>query len=232
MCFDVDRAPFHDLRVRRALAQAVDREKLTDVHLDGMYFPAGGGIVPPGMAGHTPDINLPYAPRQARELLAEAGFAGGQNFPPVVARTHDDVPFAIVRQAVQEQWRRVLGLDVHLQPTDWGTPVDDAHLYITAWAAGERTGDPSYFLDTFARSHGLSGKHQAFHYLLARARRTVEPQARLELYRRADRLLVQEALMAPLAYARAHFLVKPWVRGYFHRGTGNLRWKDLVIEPH
>jgi ABC-type oligopeptide transport system substrate-binding subunit len=49
---------------------------------------------------------------------------------------------------------------------------------------------------------------------------------RMELYRRADRILIDEAVIAPLLYGRFHFLVKPWVKRY----PGP--WKDVIIEPH
>jgi len=52
------------------------------------------------------------------------------------------------------------------------------------------------------------------------------------MYRQADRILVEEAPVLPLAYGRFHMLVKPWGRRYL---TSPLRWwywKDVIIEPH
>jgi hypothetical protein len=75
--------PFDDWRVRRALALAMDRETLADVILRGYAFPATGGLVPPGMPGHSPEIGLPYDLQAARSLLAEAGYPDGRGFPSI-----------------------------------------------------------------------------------------------------------------------------------------------------
>jgi ABC-type oligopeptide transport system substrate-binding subunit len=55
---------------------------------------------------------------------------------------------------------------------------------------------------------------------------------RLELYRQADRLLIEEAPVVPLTYERRHLLVKPWVSHYPTSAIQSAFWKDAVIEPH
>ncbi|HSM57658.1 MAG TPA: ABC transporter substrate-binding protein [Candidatus Sulfomarinibacteraceae bacterium] len=85
LAFNVNREPFRDRRVRQALALAIDRELLADMTLQGTLFPATGGMIPQGVAGHVPGLNPPYDPQQARALLAEAGFPDGRHFPTVVA---------------------------------------------------------------------------------------------------------------------------------------------------
>jgi ABC-type oligopeptide transport system substrate-binding subunit len=55
----------------------------------------------------------------------------------------------------------------------------------------------------------------------------------MKLYGRADRILIEEAVIMPLFYGRRHRLVKPWVTRYpigLLRGID--RWKDVIIEPH
>jgi len=70
-------APFDDLRVRRALALAVDRPALVASLLHGYGVPANQ-IVTPAVFGYHPDLPaLPYDPTAARRLLAEAGFPDG-----------------------------------------------------------------------------------------------------------------------------------------------------------
>ena len=80
--FDVSRPPFDDVRVRRAFVLATDREALVKTTRPDC-FPATGGFVPPGMPGHLPEIGLPCDLGQARQLLTEAGYPGGQGFPVV-----------------------------------------------------------------------------------------------------------------------------------------------------
>jgi oligopeptide transport system substrate-binding protein len=78
LLFGVNTQPFDDLRVRKALSLALDRQELCRQ----CAFPlTSGGLIPPGIPGHTPDIGGCFDPATARRLLAEAGFPGGHGFP-------------------------------------------------------------------------------------------------------------------------------------------------------
>ena len=134
LAFPVGRAPFNDPRLRRAIAHATDREALPDV-TEGRAYAALGGFVPPGIPGHLPDIGLSYDPECARQLLAEAGYPGGEGFPPV------DWLVLYWAQALAEnlqaQWRETLGLETSWRVMDWAdldelleeeTDIDDAGM--------------------------------------------------------------------------------------------------------
>jgi len=100
VAFDVARPPFDDVRVRQAFVLATDREMLGDVIWRGYVFPATGGLIPPGMPGHSAGIGLPCDPQKARRLMAEAGYPGGRGFPMVEALTpHEREPLSKHLQA-------------------------------------------------------------------------------------------------------------------------------------
>jgi peptide/nickel transport system substrate-binding protein len=78
-----DATPFDDVRARRALNMAVDRERLIRDGLKGYAYPTAG-LNPPYSAGYDPDLKpYPRAPEEARRLLQEAGYPAGR--PLVVA---------------------------------------------------------------------------------------------------------------------------------------------------
>src|SRR5476651_1389187 len=80
--FNVKRKPFDDVRVRQALALALDKEDIvTKITRAGEQV--ADTLVPPGNAGYTPPPGLSYNVAKARELLAEAGYPNGQGFPEV-----------------------------------------------------------------------------------------------------------------------------------------------------
>src|SRR5262249_46465814 len=82
--FDTSRAPFSDVRVRQAFARAVDWRRLVALASTGTDTPATG-MVPPGIPGRSDTDFLPtYDPADARDLLAQAGYPGGQGFPTTV----------------------------------------------------------------------------------------------------------------------------------------------------
>ena len=106
--FDKSRPPFDDPRVRRAFVLASNRPGLFDTFSEIYGVPATGGLCPPGMPGHSADIGLPYDPIQARQLLAEAGYPAGRNFPEINWLMNEFLePLA---GYLQEQWQTNLGI--------------------------------------------------------------------------------------------------------------------------
>jgi len=225
--------PFDDVRVRRALAMATDRETLADVVLKGYVSPATGGLVPPSMPGHSQDIGLPYDPEGARRLLAEAGYPDGKGFPTVEAVIFDAV--AARGDYLRAQWCRVLGLEVAWEVLPWGQFLqrltgEPPHILALMWAADYP--DPDSFLRVCRERTWSRWRNEAYERLVGEARRSTDLTERIERYREADRLLVEEVPILPLTYERTHLLVKPWVSQYPTSAMQAAFWKDVVIEPH
>jgi oligopeptide transport system substrate-binding protein len=236
MVFDVSRPPFDDPRLRRALVLAVDREAYADMVSQATAFPATGGLIPPGMAGHSPDIGLPYDPDQARQLLAEAGYQPGEgsNFPTVGALAL--LGWTRDREYLETQWRDNLKVE-----TTWGfvelpeflDRVDQVrpHLFLMGWLADYP--DPDNFLRAGRHVMRWTGwRNETYDTLVKAAARVMDPETRIRLYQQAEQILVEEAAVVPLTYGRLHMLIKPWVS---HFPVSPLKWwffKDVVIEPH
>jgi oligopeptide transport system substrate-binding protein len=72
----------------------------------------------------------------------------------------------------------------------------------------------------------------AYQRLLEQARRVMDQKERIELYRQADKLLVEEAVIMPFTYGRIHLMIKPWVTRFPTSATRWWYWKDVIIEPH
>ncbi|MFN2140280.1 MAG: ABC transporter substrate-binding protein, partial [Candidatus Promineifilaceae bacterium] len=237
VAFKVNKVPFDDRRIRRAFILAIDRETLVDVamrHLD--RTPAGGGFVPPGMPGHSPEIGLRCDRQAARQLLATAGFPGGKDFPKV--RLIAPRVTESVCKYLQEGWRKSLGVTI-----EWATAgsadsdklLDSGsyQLYFHGWMADYA--DPDNFLRMFWQASSgrwIGWRNEEYDQLLERAREVMNQEERLALFRRADRILMEEAPIMPLAYGRRRRLVKPWVRLAPITVTGSYAWKDAIIEPH
>jgi oligopeptide transport system substrate-binding protein len=234
--FNVRRPPFNDRRVRRALATAIDRETLADQAHRGSVSPATGGLLPPGMPGHSPEIGLHYDPEGARRLLAEAGYPDGRGFPAAecLASAHS---LRHVRTAdfVRAQWREQLGLELTWTMLGWGALLDrlireTPPVWLMGWYADYP--DPDNFLRA-AEWRAQSGwRNEVFDELVEDARRILDQAERVRMYQQADTILVEEAPVTLLTYGRGHLLAKPWVRSYPWTPFGGLSWKGVVIEPH
>jgi ABC-type oligopeptide transport system substrate-binding subunit len=230
--FDASRPPFDDPRVRQAFVLATDRGRLVEGVLRGTAFPAVGGFVPPGMLGHLPGIALPYDPDGARQLLAEAGYPDGRGFPAVDLLTdHKRGPYA---EYLQAHWWENLGVEITQETREWGVFFDaldrkPPHMF----CIGETADNPSADFLRDAYFPRLTGwQNEAYDRLVEEARRVTDQGRRVKLYREADRILVEEAAIMPLAYWRCHWLVKPWVRRYPVSTTKSWFWKDVIIDPH
>jgi ABC-type oligopeptide transport system substrate-binding subunit len=235
--FNVTRPPLDDGRVRRALTLATDREVLAGVSLGGYVLPATGGLVPPGMPGHSPGIGLPHEPERARLLLAEAGYPGGRGFPALrgIMPTRS-ARWMAVADYLEAQWQRELGVEVRWEygPVSefWDrVQKEQPHLHILGWAADYP--DPDNFLRIGFGGEKTAWRNAEYDELVARARRLLNQEERMSLYRRADRIIVEEAAFLALKYGQSQVLIKPWVKGCSMSATAFWSpWKDVIIEPH
>jgi len=155
----------------------------------------------------------------ARKLLAEAGFPEGKGFPRLTFLYNTADWHRRIAAAIQEMWRTRLGLRVDLENAEWKVYLDrvdagDFHIARRAWI-GEYA-DPHAFLALF---HGDSGANSTgwrspdFERLLDQADVETDPTRRLNALAAAERILLDEAPVAPVYHYMAHNYLKPFIRG-------------------
>jgi ABC-type oligopeptide transport system substrate-binding subunit len=231
--FDVSQPPFDDPRVRQAFALATDRHMLAHVAMRGHEFPATGGFVPVGMPGHAAGIGLPYDTDRARRLLAEAGYPGGRGFPAVAALgARDRQPLS---SSLQAQWRENLGVEIRWELLEYGAyydrlDIDPPPIFLSGWLADYP--DPDDFLRASPHRYHTRLQDEIYTGLVRQARRVTDQAIRMELYRQADEILVEQAVIIPLTYGRLHLLVKPWVRKLPMSPVKAWFWNDIILDPH
>ena len=232
LVFDHGREPYSDVELRRALAHAIDRQALGET-LPPSFTAATGGLVPPALLGHTPDIAPRFDPDRAREHLARAETPGTLE----LVGTRDDQIEPIV-ESLAAQWRDVLGLDVELKLLDELYAVvrmrmlEFGALAPSAWFPGFP--DPEYYLRLLLHSEAADNRgawrDSEFDDLIERARLETDGRRRLELFHAADRLAVADRVaVIPLAYARNAFLVDPSVKGWWEFGKSWASFADLEL---
>ena len=92
--------------------------------------------------------------------------------------------------------------------------------------------DPDNFLRVGLATLPTGWRNPAYEELVEKARRLTDQRQRMRLYSQADRILVDEAAVGPLFYARNTLMIQPWVRRFPMAARGGWFWKDVVIEPH
>jgi peptide/nickel transport system substrate-binding protein len=116
--------PCADKRVRQALGYALDKELIANQLYGGpeVFQVKGWYVVTPSTSGYTPELDpWPFDPNKARQLLADAGYPGGQGFGKLIVNTFPSTSMPLQVEAAQlaaEFWRRELGLDAEVRVGD------------------------------------------------------------------------------------------------------------------
>jgi peptide/nickel transport system substrate-binding protein len=221
--------PLNDRRVRQAFVYAIDREGLIQDVYHGQYALARG-VLPPGTQGFNPRlVGYKYDPHRARELLAEAGYPGGRGLGPVAIWSsvkRDD----IVRE--HEQIKRDLaavGVNAEIRYlTDWPTfskMLDEGKLPIFLYGWYADVPDPENFLVKLFHSRS---SRNFFGYaspvvddLLLNARNAADIQRRVDLFRRAEQLILDDAPIIPILHHTYERVFQPYVRAIEVSGLGD-----------
>jgi len=120
--FNISRQPFDDVRVREALALAIDRERISRDDLRGATEPAGK-FLPDAMSGEKPVVDenelLEQDATKARALLAAAGYPDGDGFPVIRLLVNRNEQQKIVAQSIAEMWRAVLNVETEIVIKPW-----------------------------------------------------------------------------------------------------------------
>ncbi|MGX8705717.1 MAG: ABC transporter substrate-binding protein [bacterium] len=222
--------PLSDVKVRKALQMAIDRQAI----LDALY--AGEGkvlcsFIPEGVLSHNDAAPaIPYDPDQARALLSEAGYPNG--FDMEIAVVADSATGLTVSTIIQSYLQQI-GVSATIRQYDESSYYDirrDGELpsYYNSWSADFN--DPDNFLYTFFSRKNTKGRsinygNEEILDLLESARVMVDFDARMAAYQQIDDAVVhQDAVTLPL-YQRNHlFCLNPRVQGFKVAWNG---WNDM-----
>jgi oligopeptide transport system substrate-binding protein len=219
--------PLGDRRVRQAIIHAIDRSAVTDEIFLGRFVPARG-ILPPGL-GYNPKLrSYSYDPQRSRDLLAEAGYPGGRGLPPIVVWSSVKERVLLEHELIRRDLEAVGIKAAFHYETDWPTfsqMLADGKLPIFLYVWYADVPDPDNFL--FKLFHSRSPRN-IFGYanptvddLLTGARAERDLHRRLELYRRAEQLILDDAPILPVLHYTYERLFQRYVRNVEVNGLGD-----------
>ena len=219
-----------DVRVRKALSLAINRDELIQ------SIVGGAGTVPSGwLAPQTPghDPNAPafeYDPEKAKALLAEAGVTNLELSAKVRANINQKQLVA-----VQDYWSKI-GVKLTVETEDngvWAQDWADGSLEITAVGWFPLYADADNHMYTYFYSENAKGKssfynNPEFDALVSQARVEQDKQKRADLYRQADDILTrQDYATLPLYYPKNQFVAKDYVQ---NAKVGNLIYHMMDVD--
>ena len=216
---------FRDVRVRQALAMAIDRDFITQKLMRGGQKSAYE-MVPPGVAnypggGEPHWAGWPLQKRQAeaRRLLAEAGYGPGHPLKFALTLRNSADPM-LIYPAVQADWKDI-GVDASLAPEEGQIAYADYRARNfeaadAAWIADYN--DPMTFLTLMKSTTGQQNysdyKNPAYDALLDRADQETDIASRGEHLRQAERMAMEDATVAPIYHYVSKNLVSPQLTGW------------------
>ena len=243
---NTEKKPLDDVRVRKALALAVDRKALVEKVLKGAQIPAIN-VVAQGLKDSTGkdfsktagDFGLDPTgaarPDEARKLLAEAGFPEGKGFPELTLLHNTSESHKQQAEAVQEMWRRELGVNIKLLNQEWQVFLDSRRNSNYDIARGHWWGDyadPMTFLDMFTSSAGNNWprwKNSEYDKLISLSMAQSGTERDETLYK-ANALFMNDMPIIPLLYPVDDYVIPAHIKGYENSASGLPYLGNVVIE--
>jgi peptide/nickel transport system substrate-binding protein len=182
--------PFDNLKVRQAIAHAIDRQAIIDGAMFGFGTPIGSHFAPHNPAYEELVETYPYDPEMAKQLLAEAGYPDGFKAtlklpPPSYARRGGEIVAAQLRE---------VGIDLEIIPVEWAQWLDQvfkAKDYDLTIVSHTEPND----IGIYARDDYYFDYHnQAFKDVMAKLDATANEDERYALLRQAQEIIAKDAV--------------------------------------
>lgn len=241
VCYNVEKAPFDDWRVRKAFTLAIDAQYIVDNVTQTGQLPASG-FVPSGVAGKGPDFRAEggdyWTPatddaqyqknvEEAQKLLAEAGYPNGEGFPTVTYLYNTSDNHKKIGEALQQQWQTALGVEVKLENQEWAAFLEtrkngEYQIARNGWIADYN--DPISFLDMWLTGGGNNDAQYSnpdYDAAINEAKSTADPEARMAAMHKAEDIIMgKDWALGPIYFYTQKYMLNPDVKGMYYTPLG------------
>lgn len=231
-----------DVRVRKALTLAIDREAISKNVLKAGQVPAGA-FVPPGVpatAGGDFSTVEYFNPKgnveEAKKLLAEAGYPDGKGFPTITFLYNTGQQHQDVAQAVQDMWRKNLGINIELANQEWKvfqvTRTNKDYMIARDGWIGDYM-DPMTFLELFTSVSGNNNpgySNPQFDAKITAAKKETDAAKRDQLMRDAEAILMNDMPIIPIYYYVNVAMIKDYVKGTRKSQLGYVFFENAYVQ--
>ena len=240
-----NKPPFDNAKVRKAFSLAIDRNYLVENVTKGGQTPASG-FVPYGIADVKPEPDfrttggdyISVKPEdyeknvaEAKKLLAEAGYPDGKGFPKVTFGLNSGAGHEPVAEALQQMWKQNLGVEVEILAQEWNVFQQSRkdgvyNINRNGWIGDYM--DPSTFMDIFTSGNGQNNakySNPEYDKLISAARKETDPEKRIQIFHDAEKLLMDDAAIAPLYFYTEPIVISPKLQGVVNSKLGFVIFK-------
>ena len=218
--YDNSAPPFNRVEVRRAVNHAINRQGINEALFDGVGVVAQS-LLPPGLLGYDASMHgLEYDVDRARSLMRDAGYAEGFQ---TEYRTWDTDEFnnsGMLPRIIEDLAAIGIRVNVTRHPaTDARKPLQKREhglVFCGNWFADFPDSDNFFYVFFHSESSSVRGLYFSSPDLdrqIDSARTTTDLDRRIEIYRKLNRMVVEQAPLAPLFHERFFIVHKPEIRG-------------------
>ncbi len=224
LAYNTTQAPFDDVRVRKALNMAINKQAIIDAVFQGEAEAAKNPIPPTIWSYNEATVDDAYDPAAARAMLAEAGVSGlSMNVWAMPVQRPYNPNARRMAELIQADFKEV-GVDVEIVSYEWGEylarskELDRDGAVLLGWTGDN--GDPDNFLAVLLGCDGVGGSNRAqwcneeFEELVQEAKTVSDPATRTRLYEKAQMVFKREAPWATIAHSITHTPMRTNVTGY------------------
>lgn len=238
--FNVEEEPFDNKDVRVALNHAVDKESLINAFYAGQGEPAKNPM-PPTVDGYNDEIEAyEYDPEKAKELLADAGYPDG--FEMDLWTMSNPRPYlpepGKIAENIQSTFGEV-GVDVNIQTYEWSTYIEkvidgEAPAFLMGWTGDN--GDADNFIYTLLDEDAIGSNNMSryanpdVHELLKDAQTEPDDEVRMELYKKAQEIIHEEAPWIPIIYSEEPLAGTANLQDYVPNPTGSEPFDEVSFK--
>lgn len=236
--FNMEKAPFNNVKVRKALSMAIDRQSIVEDITQAGELPAFG-FVPPGITGvkndYRDEVKDDYFTEdveEAKKLLAE-GLAelGLSSFPEVKLTYNTNDTHKAIADAIVDMWKTNLGItSITTAAEEWSVFLQNRtamnyDIQRAGWGADYN--DPMTYMDMFVTKGGQNNTgfaSEEYDALIQKAYASSDQQERMDAMKEAEQILMEQLPILPLYYYSSVYLLKPGFENIYLDYKGDIEY--------
>lgn len=243
--FNTKKKPFDNAKIRKAFSLAIDRDAIAkDVLAEGQT-PATGWVPwvirdfsqnKEWVQTHAPYVQPKADPAEAKKLLQEGMKEEGiTQLPEITISYNTDAAHKKVAEAIQQMWKKNLGVNVKLDNTEWKVFLNNltqGNFQVARYGWIPDYMDPMTFLDMWMTGNGNNiAKYSNPQYdaLIKQAKETGDQKVRMEAMHKAEDILSQDVPVAPIYNYTQPYQLKDYVKGVEIQPDGSFTFTHAYL---
>ena len=239
--FNTEKPPLNNANIRKALAYAINRKAIVEKITQAEQIPAMAAV-PPSMIkenekGYFKDNDVDKAKEFLAAGLKDLGLSDASKLPAITLSYNTDEGHQKIAQAIQDMWKKELGINVKLENEEW-------KVYITKLHSGDyqvgRMGwlgdfnDPINFLELFRDKKGgnndTNWENPKFKQLLIDSQTEADPAKRIQMLKDAEAIFMDEMPVAPIYFYTDYWVQNDKLKDVVISGLGDVQFKWAHFE--